>query len=147
VTDEESFLAAIKAAPADDAPRLVYADWLDEQGRQDYAAFIRIEERLRNEKRWVARIGSDIDLDWLWVARVYPNYRLILNKFENEKFFGIVFWFRKLTGMGIHETMDFVRTSPCVISAPVPIDQLFSVYQELNGPGVEVEFQFVPRSS
>jgi uncharacterized protein (TIGR02996 family) len=30
--DEDAFLRAIAAAPADDAPRLVYADWLDERG-------------------------------------------------------------------------------------------------------------------
>ena len=30
--DEAAFLQTIHAAPADDAPRLVYADWLDEHG-------------------------------------------------------------------------------------------------------------------
>lgn len=29
-SDESAFIAAIKAAPDDDAPRLIYADWLDE---------------------------------------------------------------------------------------------------------------------
>ena len=37
------FLAAIKAAPDDDLPRLVYADWLDENGQPEYADFIRIQ--------------------------------------------------------------------------------------------------------
>jgi uncharacterized protein (TIGR02996 family) len=32
---------AVLAAPEDDAPRLVYADWLDEHGRADRAEFIR----------------------------------------------------------------------------------------------------------
>jgi uncharacterized protein (TIGR02996 family) len=39
--DREAFLAAIAAAPADDLPRLVFADWLDENGDPDRAAFIR----------------------------------------------------------------------------------------------------------
>jgi uncharacterized protein (TIGR02996 family) len=39
----ESFLRAIYDAPDDDAPRLVYADWLDEHGDADRAAFIRVQ--------------------------------------------------------------------------------------------------------
>ena len=33
MSDEKAFLAAIKAHPDDDLPRLVLADWLEEQGR------------------------------------------------------------------------------------------------------------------
>ena len=40
---DAALLAAIRAAPADDAPRLVYADWLDEHGRPERAAFIRVQ--------------------------------------------------------------------------------------------------------
>jgi uncharacterized protein (TIGR02996 family) len=40
---DECFLRAIQATPADDAPRLVYADWLDEHGQTDRAAFIRLQ--------------------------------------------------------------------------------------------------------
>ena len=32
MSDEDAFLAAIAAAPADQAPRLVFADWLEERG-------------------------------------------------------------------------------------------------------------------
>lgn len=39
--DRDSFVAAIAAAPADDLPRLVFADWLDESGDPDRARFIR----------------------------------------------------------------------------------------------------------
>ncbi|HEY1066638.1 MAG TPA: TIGR02996 domain-containing protein, partial [Pirellulales bacterium] len=42
----QPFLDAIRAAPEDDAPRLIYADWLDEQGDEssrDRAAFIRAQ--------------------------------------------------------------------------------------------------------
>ncbi|HVK11359.1 MAG TPA: TIGR02996 domain-containing protein [Gemmataceae bacterium] len=37
------FLATIRAAPDDDAPRLVYADWLDEHGDGARAEFIRVQ--------------------------------------------------------------------------------------------------------
>jgi uncharacterized protein (TIGR02996 family) len=38
VTDEQAILATIEAAPADAAPRLVFADWLDDQGHHAEAA-------------------------------------------------------------------------------------------------------------
>jgi uncharacterized protein (TIGR02996 family) len=46
---ERAFLQAIREAPHDDAPRLIYADWLEEQGgaaRTARANFIRIQCRL-----------------------------------------------------------------------------------------------------
>jgi uncharacterized protein (TIGR02996 family) len=39
--EEEALVAAIADAPADDAPRLVYADWLEEHGDVVRARFIR----------------------------------------------------------------------------------------------------------
>jgi uncharacterized protein (TIGR02996 family) len=40
--EDAEFLKAIRAAPADDLPRLVYADWLDERGRPG-GEFLRID--------------------------------------------------------------------------------------------------------
>jgi uncharacterized protein (TIGR02996 family) len=43
---EEAFLRDIHERPHDDAPRLVYADWLDENGQPERAEFIRVQCRL-----------------------------------------------------------------------------------------------------
>lgn len=43
MNEEAALLAAICAEPTDDTPRLVYADWLQEHGQEDYAEFIRVE--------------------------------------------------------------------------------------------------------
>ena len=43
---DAALLAVIRAAPADDAPRLVYADWLDEHGQPERAEFIRVQIEL-----------------------------------------------------------------------------------------------------
>lgn len=47
-TDEQGFLAAIADRPADDAIRLIYADWLDEHDAAAQATF------LRQECTWLA---------------------------------------------------------------------------------------------
>jgi uncharacterized protein (TIGR02996 family) len=46
MTDGDALLAAILAAPDEDTPRLVYADWLDENGDPDRAEFIRAQVEL-----------------------------------------------------------------------------------------------------
>jgi uncharacterized protein (TIGR02996 family) len=45
-SDERAFLDAICADPADDTARLVYADWLAENGEVDRGEFIRVEIEL-----------------------------------------------------------------------------------------------------
>jgi uncharacterized protein (TIGR02996 family) len=40
---DDALLRAVLAAPDDDAPRLIYADWLDEEGDCDRAEFIRVQ--------------------------------------------------------------------------------------------------------
>ncbi len=44
--DERAFLAGIAAHPDADLPRLVFADWLDENGQPERAEFIRLEIEL-----------------------------------------------------------------------------------------------------
>jgi uncharacterized protein (TIGR02996 family) len=43
MTNDDAFLLSIIQNPDDDAPRLLYADWLDERGRRETADFIRIQ--------------------------------------------------------------------------------------------------------
>jgi uncharacterized protein (TIGR02996 family) len=43
MTDRDSLLAAIVAAPDDPVPRLVFADYLDEHGDPDWAELIRLQ--------------------------------------------------------------------------------------------------------
>jgi uncharacterized protein (TIGR02996 family) len=45
VSDEDAFIRAAQAQPDDDTLRLVYADWLEEQGEATHAAFVRLQVR------------------------------------------------------------------------------------------------------
>ena len=76
MTDREALLRAIIENPEDDAPRLVYADWLDEHGEPDRAEFIRlttgpaewadrVEDLLaRNGDRWRAEAPAARGVRW-----------------------------------------------------------------------------------
>src|SRR5262249_10795928 len=64
---------AILAAPDDDAPRLVFADWLDEHGEPDQAEFIRLQcatDRLPpTSRRWQSLHDRAQRLLRAWRAR------------------------------------------------------------------------------
>ncbi len=45
--------AAVCATPGDDLPRLVAADWLDENGHGEYAEFVRVQVELAKSKPFV----------------------------------------------------------------------------------------------
>lgn len=47
----DSFLPAILASPADDFPRLVFADWLEENGQPERGEFIRLQIAIEGRMR------------------------------------------------------------------------------------------------
>jgi uncharacterized protein (TIGR02996 family) len=79
MTYAESFLKDIFDHPNDDAPRLIFADWLEEQGRVEEARFLRTQ-RLAILTfvlivRAVNRVGDTlIDLGDV-AARMAPAFR------------------------------------------------------------------------
>jgi uncharacterized protein (TIGR02996 family) len=85
MSDEAAFLNAILFDPQDEAPRLVYADWLDEQGdpaSAPKAAFLRADARLkllpeRHPRReplitGLKTLARDLDPGWLSVVSRLP---------------------------------------------------------------------------
>jgi uncharacterized protein (TIGR02996 family) len=50
---DDAFIRTILAAPDDDGPRLVYADWLEDQGQSPRAELIRVQIEMANMSRWV----------------------------------------------------------------------------------------------
>jgi uncharacterized protein (TIGR02996 family) len=79
MTDPDPFLRAIVEDPDDDAVRLIYADWLEENGQPERAEFIRIQctlagrvsarqslELQRRQHRLLAEYGTD------WVGPLQP---------------------------------------------------------------------------
>jgi uncharacterized protein (TIGR02996 family) len=52
VDEREALNRAVAAAPDDDLPRLVYADWLEEHDEPAYAAFVRAQIELAQTSPW-----------------------------------------------------------------------------------------------
>jgi uncharacterized protein (TIGR02996 family) len=84
--DDSTFIAGIQATPDDDARRLVYADWLEEQGQTEKAEYLRVVNALSelpNEaplrRRLVRRllIVSD-QIDERWRDAVARRFDLVV---------------------------------------------------------------------
>jgi uncharacterized protein (TIGR02996 family) len=77
MTHVDAFLADIREHPDDDAPRLIFADWLDDAGHADRAAFIRAQcadprqacrLSVRREGTEVVVVGGCAVPPWLFTA-------------------------------------------------------------------------------
>src|SRR4051812_28311157 len=86
-SEEEAFLSAMEADPADDTSRLVYADWLEEHGDGLRAEYIRLRLAVRagerGRKRVVARLAEMAgDVDGEWRRRVFSVPKLKIEGFR-----------------------------------------------------------------
>ncbi|AMV28880.1 hypothetical protein VT84_31090 [Gemmata sp. SH-PL17] len=81
MSDEESFLAKVLESPADDTTRLVFADWLDEQGDAESklkAQFLRTTVRFKTtgnttdeieaRRKELQPLAAQLPTDWLAVV-------------------------------------------------------------------------------
>jgi len=63
VRDGSALLRSIRADPADDFPRLLYADWCEENGQDERAEFIRVQIELEDESLdWRLRRERELSL-------------------------------------------------------------------------------------
>lgn len=82
--DEAAFLRAIADQPEDDAPRLVYADWLEERN-DPRAEYLRVEHRGRAnpaaERERLDALRARLDPAWLRAVHDYhlwPDWAVVL---------------------------------------------------------------------
>jgi len=74
MTLADALLADVIANPADDTPRLVYADWLDENGHESRAEFIRVQIEMWRRRAGPAGLVSE-DSPWLANDAAYQFMR------------------------------------------------------------------------
>jgi uncharacterized protein (TIGR02996 family) len=76
MTDRDALYRSILEHPADDTPRLVYADWLEENGRPEEAAFIRgdcwIESAARDDSDYTDQLDR-LEEVRLWLGAHAPG--------------------------------------------------------------------------
>jgi uncharacterized protein (TIGR02996 family) len=112
MTSEDAFLLAIREAPLDDTPRLIYADWLDEQGRPGGAAraeFIRVQCQMarlpREDPRWAeltrreAALLEENGADW----QPFPEC------WQADRVKGPIQGWRRPEGLSFHDLLELLE--------------------------------------
>ena len=141
MSDEAAFLAAIRAAPADDGPRLIYADWLDEQGRHEQAEFIRVEQSFRRTGARLADLQEQVDSNW--ASAVFPKYVLVLNWYPPFKKLNVIKLLREFLGCGLLEAKQIAEALPARLGPPTQMAALRAIQVELQACGITAEFRYV----
>jgi uncharacterized protein (TIGR02996 family) len=150
-TDRAAFLATIRANPLDDTPRLIFADWLEEQGEPERAAFIRFQcafpswdsshprfaELLERERvfdpfkpQWQAELPQFHGVKWWldWFHRGFIDQVTFRSVKSFRLYANPVFAAAPVTKLEVRRITD--RTIRDVLASPF-LHQLTSLY--LNG--------------
>lgn len=104
--DYDAFVDAIREQPADALPRLVFADWLEEQDRCDEADWLRADLRLAesypttnpDDVRTVQTLKGPHGVPSLWLARSLTDLSAVAAAMFLVIGRPILGFFRRLTG-------------------------------------------------
>lgn len=138
MSDEAAFLAALKANPADDTTRLVYADWLDEHGEAAKAEYLRLISRLpvvgddidvrTTEATRATELGAALSAEWKEVAA--GRFDLVLLDFS-DKIQGIK-RVREVFDVGLASAKGIVECAPNRLVTHTPFDSALSYLTRLS---------------
>jgi uncharacterized protein (TIGR02996 family) len=142
--DEEAFLRAIAQAPDDDAPRLVYADWLDERGdpRADYVRVVTRAAGLASRGLpWddlTSALGAASGAaPAAWRDRVGPWFDVLLDAVVPDGAILAIKAIRERTGKGLAEAKAVVDAlaggGPAVVATRLPLDRAEDLRAGLEG--------------
>jgi uncharacterized protein (TIGR02996 family) len=114
MTDDAAFIAAIRARPQEDAARLVYADWLEENGRADEADYLRVVHALTTlpeeapaRKKLVRRLLAVADgIEEEWRDAVGRRFDVLLVGWLGGAMSAIISAVRRFTGA---DALDPIR--------------------------------------
>ncbi len=141
--DEAAFLGAIQDDPRDDATRLVYADWLEDQG-DIRAEYLRLEHQLERIPARLAELRGQIDPDWL--ERVSRPRRLVLVSYPPERKISVIKLVREITGLGLAEGKNLVDRAPSVIKDGLDIREARALAERFSDHLANVEVAISPTS-
>ncbi len=143
MSDEAAFLAALKANPADDTARLVYADWLDEHGEPQKAEYLRLIAKLAIENENIAEhpsvprvstLAKDLPADW----RSASAGRFMLVLYDYVDIVRAIKAIRELTGQGLGEAKAASEALPAKIFPQRLFEDVLAGFEKLRAAGTTV---------
>ncbi len=137
MSDEAAFLAALKANPAEDTTRLVYADWLDEHDQPQRAEYLRLvvaytlhegDLAKMGEKR-LLRVAKGLPSEWREDAG--SRFSLTLTAFYDK--IRAIKWIRELTGDGLGEAKEASENLPHVLLHTITYERAWAAIPRAQG--------------
>jgi uncharacterized protein (TIGR02996 family) len=149
MSEEQSFLDALAANPADDTTRLVYADWLDERGESAKSEYLRLIVGLvplyasggpdPPEAARVHALAEHLPRDWRSAAA--GRFAVVLYGCDASHKINTIKLVRELTGFWLAEAKRFVETVPTRFPMRTTLESALGLRDHLRrgGPSVRVE--------
>ncbi len=154
--EEQGFLDQLREHPEDDVTRLVYADWLEDQGDRR-SAYLRAEVALARMKESgegyasaeaeLVGLREGIELKWLETASKRWDV-VFLGQGPAHKIHAIKL-VREIGGYGLAESKSLVESAPTVflIAAPRYEAEVARQYLMGNNPRAQVRVRLAPHRS
>lgn len=137
---DDVFLAKLAADPADDTCRLVYADWLDDAGHADRAAYLRaVVEMVRlcgdglppgPAAESLVRLAEPLPEDWRTAAG--GMFSTTLFGCAAGRKINTIKLIRDVVGCGLAEAKGLCERTPARLTADVPFAPAYRVYQGMR---------------
>jgi uncharacterized protein (TIGR02996 family) len=130
MSDEAAFLTALKANPADDLTRLVYADWLDEHGEPQKAHYLRAVVDLTQLQGGkpeyndaAGRLYTSCGVtDAGWRREAGARFDVVLTWYEPAHKIYTIKIIREQTGFGLAEAKALSQSIPIALFSWLPFE-------------------------
>jgi uncharacterized protein (TIGR02996 family) len=139
MSEEQSFLGALKASPFDDTTRLVYADWLDDRGESARATYLRaVVEYAQRPATNPADAGfqefcaaSEV-VDASWRRAVGSRFELELTAVGPRGLISAIKRVREQFGFWLGTAKGVVEAAPTPLEAWVCLSSAAARYEKLT---------------
>jgi uncharacterized protein (TIGR02996 family) len=155
---EEAFLAALRANPADDTARLVYADWLDDRDESAKAEYLRLTDalihapddrtQLTDQTRRIVELGETLPEEWRSAAA--GRFDLVFQSLGSTAHcVAAIKAVRELTGAGLAEMKAFLYALPQRVFGWLPFDSAvaFRDYLVTQVPSGDIRLRLSDQAS
>jgi uncharacterized protein (TIGR02996 family) len=145
-SEEVAFLTALKANPADDVARLVYADWLDDHDEPIKAEYLRFVAAIAQQDNCPSTSQEAMQLVRLaentpakWREQAGSRFALLLVSWTDKV--QAIKWIRIVTGDGLIQAKEASENLPHPICDSVPFEvaaRVFGKNKDVQGLGLRI---------
>jgi uncharacterized protein (TIGR02996 family) len=133
MSDEAAFLAALKANPADDLTRLVFADWLDDRDEPAKSQYLRAVVDLTRTSGGTAEytdaaerlFTACLQTEGVWRVAAGSRFDVVLERYDPRDKIYVIKILRERTGFGLAEAKALSESVPTHVHSWLRFESAF----------------------